>query len=99
MTEYIVELNSNVVSGNKFLLGTVYLDATPVVRCRDCCCMHRVDGRCVCIRWQFATTPDGFCAWGESTERACECGWHGFVDGGGYDPPNFCPNCGGKAVG
>lgn len=36
-----------------------------IVHCRDCCCMHRVDGRCVCTRWQFATTPDGFCAWGE----------------------------------
>ena len=36
MSEYIVELNSNAVSGGKFLLGTVYLDAQEIVRCRDC---------------------------------------------------------------
>lgn len=34
----------------------------------------------------------------ELTERTCECGWHGFVDGWGYDPPNYCPNCGAKVV-
>lgn len=46
--------------------------AAPVVRCRDCRCMHRMDGRCVCVRWQFATTPDGFCAWGERTKTEQE---------------------------
>lgn len=37
----------------------------PIVRCRDCRCKHDVDGRHLCVRWQFATEPDGFCAWGE----------------------------------
>ena len=36
-----------------------------IVRCRDCRCKHDVDGRHLCTRWQFATEPDGFCAWGE----------------------------------
>ena len=36
-----------------------------IVRCRDCRCKQDVDGRHLCTRWQFATEPDGFCAWGE----------------------------------
>ena len=77
MSEYIVELNDNAVSGGKFLLGSVYLDATQIVRCRDCIYMHTVRnwlgmdmGEC----WLRAdresgalgkerTEPDGFCAW------------------------------------
>ena len=42
MSEYIVELNNNAVSGGKFLLGTVYLDAQEIVRCRDCKHAHSV---------------------------------------------------------
>ena len=33
-----------------------------IVRCRDCRCKQDVDGRHLCVRWQFATEPDGFCA-------------------------------------
>lgn len=33
-----------------------------------------------------------------SGERICECGWHGFVDGWGFNPSSYCPNCGGKRV-
>ena len=31
--------------------------------------------------------------------RTCGCGWHGFIDGWGHEPPNFCPRCGGKVMG
>ena len=38
-----------------------------IVRCSDCCCFHRIreDGTGMCVRFQHATAPDGFCAWGE----------------------------------
>lgn len=66
MSEYIVELNSNAVSGNKFLLGTVYLDAMPVVRCRDCAYNAKdTDGICYRFEHEHFNQPDGFCAWGE----------------------------------
>lgn len=26
------------------------------------------------------------------------CGWSGFVDGFGYDAPNYCPHCGAKVT-
>lgn len=37
--------------------------------------------------------------WNTRAERTCECGWRGFVDGWGHEPPNYCPRCGGKVVG
>lgn len=37
-------------------------------------------------------------AWNTRAERTCRCGWHGFIDGWGYDKPNYCPNCGAKVV-
>ena len=37
-------------------------------------------------------------AWNTRAERTCECGWRGFVDGWGHEPPNYCQRCGGKAV-
>ena len=43
-----------------------------IVRCKDCCLMHRVDGRDVCVRWQFATNHKGFCAWGERSRTEQE---------------------------
>lgn len=33
-----------------------------------------------------------------SGERICKCGWHGFVDGWGFNPSSYCPRCGGKRV-
>ena len=57
MSEYIVELNDNAVAGGKFLLGSVYLDATQIVRCRDC----RMFGDC---EWNYENEPMGFCSWG-----------------------------------
>ena len=76
MTEYIVELNSNVVSGNKFLLGSVYLDVEEIVRCRYCenSSHHRpwkYTGERASIEvWTcrlmadgLEIEPDGFCAW------------------------------------
>ena len=82
MSEYIVELNNNAVSGGKFLLGTVYLDAHEIVRCRDC--VHAtitVNGECkYCEMFLSPDTdgygadpqlylPDGFfCSWGERRE-------------------------------
>ena len=79
MSEYIIELNSNAVSGGKFLLGSVYLDATAIVRCRDCeyatkrwTPAHREEVT-YCERFVHLAgynqsayvEPDGFCAWGE----------------------------------
>ena len=41
---------------------------------------------------------EAMAAWNTRTERTCECGWHGFIDGWGYDQPNYCPNCGARVV-
>ena len=69
MSEYIVELNSNAVSGGKFLLGTVYLDAQEIVRCRDCRWISKDTKHYkACYRLpdcEFMVEPDGFCAWAE----------------------------------
>lgn len=76
MSEYVVELNSNAVSGGKFLLGSVYLDAEEIVRCRDCDYYDHWEAsgtyreKHVCGYWDYLEiNPDGFCAWGERKEN------------------------------
>jgi len=46
----------------------------------------------------FETENEAIEAWNTRAERPCECGWRGFVDSWGYEPPNFCPRCGGEVV-
>ena len=57
---------------------------------------------------KWNTRAGGYCAFAQPTDltdgcvllevRTCTCGWHGFIDGWGYDAPNFCPNCGGRVI-
>lgn len=72
MSEYIVELNNNAVSGGKFLLGSVYLDATAIVRCRDCKLCVEYENKSGKKKWcrnnLRYVSDDGFCAWGERRE-------------------------------
>lgn len=44
------------------------------------------------------TESEAIAAWNTRAERICTCGWHGFIDGWGYDAPNYCPNCGGRVM-
>lgn len=41
-----------------------------IVRCRDCCCFHRLheDGTGVCVRHGHGAAPNGYCAWGEQRD-------------------------------
>ena len=45
------------------------IDAVPVVRCKDCCCLDPVGKRVGsldwCIMWHHHVVPDGFCHIGE----------------------------------
>lgn len=61
MTEYIIGIEGT--------LHEDYIEIAPkisgeIVRCRDCCCCHTVNGHELCIRFNHATSHDGFCAWG-----------------------------------
>lgn len=55
--------------------------------CRDCGGSTR-----------YGSEAGAISAWNTRAERTCECGWRGFVDGWGHEPPNYCPGCGGKVV-
>lgn len=50
---------------------TAYMDgrnSTPVVRCADCTNISTEWGFPMCTKFGIKTTPDGFCAWGETEE-------------------------------
>lgn len=69
MREYIIELSDTAVSGGYFLLGTCYLEAHELVRCRDCKHKHEMaNGRLACAfrpLMMHETTADAFCSDGE----------------------------------
>ena len=50
------------------------------VRCRDCCCYHRLheDGTDLCARHGHGTAPDAYCAWGVRRGGRMSCT---------YEPP------------
>lgn len=49
-----------------------------------------------CTPEQMAQLADHIRA--ELGSGTCKCGWRGFVDSWGYEPPNYCPRCGGEVV-
>ena len=67
MSEYIVKCNEVIGMGGEALIVPDYIDTSKeVVRCRDCENYEYREhlGRGYC-RGEYATEPDGFCAWAE----------------------------------
>lgn len=58
-----------------------------IVQCHECCGQIGI-----------MTKERAIAAWNTRAGRICTCGWHGFIDDWGYDAPNYCPNCGGRAM-
>ena len=61
MSEYIIGWDENLVI-DTFSKNSLREE---IVRCRDCCCCHTVEGREWCVRHNIAISPGAFCAWGE----------------------------------